>query len=194
MSGKHGIDDDGLPKAPPGRALTPWKPGQSGNPSGRPKASLALKSRFRDALSVNPSDGKASIVDIVIALARGEQPPERSITRVRGAETFKEAARQADKQMEAIKIALAYGIGLPAKRMDDAEAKRIAEKMVTEMLDKARANLADNQDKPSYIDVQPSDPVVVSDRQSVGVTADPKPETKGYENGREDDNDPSDTD
>ena len=47
----------------PNNNLSPWKPGQSGNPSGRPRGTLAMCLRPRDG-------GK----DTLVSIARGVMP------------------------------------------------------------------------------------------------------------------------
>ena len=49
--------------------LTPWQPGQSGNPSGRPKGTRDLAASVLEA-----TDGGKMMVDALISIAKGEMP------------------------------------------------------------------------------------------------------------------------
>jgi len=49
--------------------LTPWRPGQSGNPSGRPKGTRDLAGYVLET-----TDGGKELVDALICIARGAMP------------------------------------------------------------------------------------------------------------------------
>ena len=49
--------------------LSPWKPGQSGNPSGRPKGTMDLAGYVLETTD----DGK-ELVDALVSIARGVMP------------------------------------------------------------------------------------------------------------------------
>ena len=46
--------------------LSPWKPGQSGNPSGRPKGT-----RYLAGYVLETTDGGKELIDALLSLARG---------------------------------------------------------------------------------------------------------------------------
>lgn len=46
-----------------------WKPGQSGNPSGRPKGSLSIVRILRQKLSAGDEDGACAVADRLIEVA-----------------------------------------------------------------------------------------------------------------------------
>ena len=49
--------------------LSPWQPGQSGNPSGRPKGTRDLAGYVLET-----TDGGKELVDALVAMARGVMP------------------------------------------------------------------------------------------------------------------------
>ena len=49
--------------------LTPWKPGQSGNPSGRPKGTIDFVGYVLET-----TDGGKGLVDALASIARGVMP------------------------------------------------------------------------------------------------------------------------
>ena len=49
--------------------LSPWKPGQSGNPSGRPKGTMDLSGYVLET-----TDGGKELVDALVSIARGVIP------------------------------------------------------------------------------------------------------------------------
>ena len=49
--------------------LTPWKPGQSGNPSGRPRGTRDLAGYV-----LGTTDGGKELVDALVSIARGVMP------------------------------------------------------------------------------------------------------------------------
>lgn len=50
----------------PNNNLSPWKPGQSGNPSGRPKGIRDLAGYV-----LEPTDGGKELVDALVSITRG---------------------------------------------------------------------------------------------------------------------------
>ena len=53
----------------PDNNTSPWKPGQSGNPSGRPKGTRALAGYVLET-----TDGGKELVDALVSIARGVMP------------------------------------------------------------------------------------------------------------------------
>ena len=49
--------------------LSPWQPGQSGNPSGRPKGTRDLSGYVLET-----TDGGKELVDALVSIARGTMP------------------------------------------------------------------------------------------------------------------------
>lgn len=103
--------------------IKPWKKGQSGNPSGRPKGTKEFAKRMRDAF--NEPDGsrkdKRTLTDVILDMAYDDASP---------------------KQMEAIKFCAAYGIGLPQRSLDNETVKQLAKEMFEQALEEARKRRA----------------------------------------------------
>jgi hypothetical protein len=53
----------------PNNNLSPWKPGHSGNPSGRPKGTRDLAGYVLES-----TDGGQELVDVLVSIARGFMP------------------------------------------------------------------------------------------------------------------------
>ena len=53
----------------PNNNLSPWQPGQSGNPSGRPKGTRDLAGYVLET-----TDGGKELVDALVCIARGVMP------------------------------------------------------------------------------------------------------------------------
>ena len=53
----------------PNNNLSPWKPGQSGNPSGRPKGTRDLAGYVLES-----TGGGKELVDALVSIARGVMP------------------------------------------------------------------------------------------------------------------------
>ena len=53
----------------PNNKLSPWQPGQSGNPSGRPKGTRDLAGYVLET-----TDGGKELVDALVCIARGVMP------------------------------------------------------------------------------------------------------------------------
>ena len=53
----------------PSNNLSPWKPGQSGNPSGRPRGTRDLAGYVLET-----TDGGKELVDALVSIARGVMP------------------------------------------------------------------------------------------------------------------------
>lgn len=77
----------------------PFKPGQSGNPSGRPKGAAGL-ARY---IAEQTEDGH-ELVDRLLALSRSESAPVREAT----AATFALLDRMAGKPMQPSEIVMAF--------------------------------------------------------------------------------------
>jgi len=85
--------------------LTPWKPGQSGNPSGRPKGTRDLANVVMDA----SSDGE-ELVDLLLGIVRGGVPDLPGVTK-------HPVVRVADR-LKAVEILLDRGWGKAPQQLD----------------------------------------------------------------------------
>jgi len=96
----------------PNNKLSPWQPGQSGNPSGRPKGTRDLAGYVLET-----TDGGKELVDAMVSIARGVMP------NVAGQETSRprkdQQVRPAD-QLKAIEMLLDRGFGRSPQQLDIA--------------------------------------------------------------------------
>ncbi|MDA1272345.1 MAG: DUF5681 domain-containing protein [Chloroflexi bacterium] len=94
--------------------LSPWKPGQSGNPSGRPKGTRDLAGYVLEA-----PDGDKELVDALVCIAKGVMPN----VAVRGGSRPRkdQQVRPAD-QLKAIEMLLDRGFGRSPQPLDIAHS------------------------------------------------------------------------
>ena len=90
--------------------LSPWQPGQSGNPSGRPKGTRDLAGYVLET-----TDGGKELVDALLSLARGIVPNVGSRPRK------DQQVRPAD-QLKAIEMLLDRGFGRSPQQLDIAHS------------------------------------------------------------------------
>ena len=98
----------------PSNNLSPWQPGQSGNPSGRPKGIRDLAGYVLET-----TDGGKELVDALLSLARGIMPnmPVQEGSRPRK----DQQVRPAD-QLKAIEMLLDRGFGRSPQQLDVAHS------------------------------------------------------------------------
>ena len=94
--------------------LRPWKPGQSGNPSGRPKGTRDLADYVLET-----TDGGKELVDVLVSIARGGMPnvPVQESSRPRK----DQQVRPAD-QLKAIEMLLDRGFGRSPQQLEIAHS------------------------------------------------------------------------
>ena len=94
--------------------LSPWQPGQSGNPSGRPKGTRELA-----AYVLETTDGGKELVDALVSIARGVMPnvAVQEVSRPRK----DQQVRPAD-QLKAIEMLLDRGFGRSPQQLDIAHS------------------------------------------------------------------------
>ena len=94
--------------------LSPWQPGQSGNPSGRPKGTRDLAGYVLET-----TDGGRELVDALVSIARGVMPnvAVQEDTRPRK----DQQVRPAD-QLKAIEMLLDRGFGRSPQQLDIAHS------------------------------------------------------------------------
>jgi hypothetical protein len=97
-----------------GNNLSPWQPGQSGNPSGRPKGTRDLAGYVLET-----TDGGKELVDALVSIARGVMPnvPVQADSRPRK----DQQVRPAD-QLKAIEMLLDRGFGRSPQQLDVAHS------------------------------------------------------------------------
>jgi len=98
----------------PNNKLSPWQPGQSGNPSGRPKGTRGLAGYVLEA-----TDSGRELVDALVSIAGGVKPdvPVQNGSRPR----WDQQVRPAD-QLKAIEILLDRDFGRSPQQLDIAHS------------------------------------------------------------------------
>ena len=97
-----------------GNNLSPWQPGQSGNPSSRPKGTRDLAGYVLET-----TDGGKELVDALVSISRGVMPnvPVQADSRPRK----DQQVRPAD-QLKAIEMLLDRGFGRSPQQLDIAHS------------------------------------------------------------------------
>ena len=96
----------------PNNKLSPWQPGQSGNPSGRPKGTRDLAGYVLET-----TDGGKELVDALLCLARGVLP---NISVQEGSRPRKDQQVRPADQLKAIERLLDRGFGRSPQQLDIA--------------------------------------------------------------------------
>ena len=94
--------------------LSPWKPGQSGNPSGRPRGTRDLAGYVLET-----TDGGKELVDALVCLARGVMP---NVVVQEGSRPRKEQQVRPADQLKAIEMLLDRGFGRSPQQLDIAHS------------------------------------------------------------------------
>ena len=94
--------------------LSPWKPGQSGNPSGRPKGTRDLAGYVLEV-----TGGGKELVDALVSLARGVVP---NIAVQEGSRPRKDQQVRPADQLKAIEMLLDRGFGRSPQQLDIAHS------------------------------------------------------------------------
>ena len=96
----------------PNNNLSPWKPGQSGNTSGRPKGTRDLAGYVLET-----TDGGKELVDALVAIARGIMP---NVAAQEGSRPRKDQQVRPADQLKAIEMLLDRGFGRSPQQLDIA--------------------------------------------------------------------------
>ena len=94
--------------------LSPWKPGQSGNPSGRPKGTRDLAGYVLET-----TDGGKELVDALVSIARGVMP---NVPVQEGSRPRKDQQVRPADQLKAIEMLLDRGFGRSPQQLDVAHS------------------------------------------------------------------------
>ena len=94
--------------------LSPWKPGQSGNPSGRPKGTRDLAGYVLET-----TDGGKELVDALVAIARGVMP---NVAVQEGSRPRKDQQVRPADQLKAIEMFLDRGFGRSPQQLNIAHS------------------------------------------------------------------------
>jgi len=94
--------------------LSPWQPGQSGNPSGRPKGTRDLAGYVLET-----TDGGQELVDALVSIARGVMP---NVALQEGSRPRKDQQVRPADQRRAIEMLLNRGFGRSPQQLDVAHS------------------------------------------------------------------------
>ena len=94
--------------------LSPWKPGQSGNPSGRPKGT-----RDPAGYVLETTDGEKDLVDALVSIARGFM---LNVPVQEGSRPRKDQQVRPADQLNAIEMLLDRGFGRSPQQLDIAHS------------------------------------------------------------------------
>ena len=98
----------------PNNNLSPWKPGHSGNPSGRPRGTRDLAGYVLET-----TDGGKELVDALVSIARGVMP---NVPVQEGSRPRKDQQVRPADQLKAIEILLDRGFGRSPQQLDIAHS------------------------------------------------------------------------
>ena len=94
--------------------LSPWQPGQSGNPSARPKGTRDLASYVLET-----TDGGKELVDALVSIARSVRP---NVPVQEGSRPRKDQQVRPADQLKAIDMLLDRGFGRSPQQLDIAHS------------------------------------------------------------------------
>ncbi|SVA78041.1 uncharacterized protein METZ01_LOCUS130895 [marine metagenome] len=94
--------------------LSPWQPGQSGNPSGRPKGTRDLAGYVLET-----TDGGKELVDALICIARGVMP---NVAAQESSRPRKDQQVRSADRLKAIEMLLDRGFGRSPQQLDIAHS------------------------------------------------------------------------
>ena len=94
--------------------LSPWQPGQSGNPSGRPKGTRDLAGYVLET-----TDAGRELIDALVSIARGVMP---SVAVQKGSRPRKDQQVRPADQLKAIEMLLDRGFGRSPQQLDIAHS------------------------------------------------------------------------
>ncbi len=98
----------------PNNNLSPWKPGQFGNPSCRPKGTRDLAGYVLET-----TDGGKELVDALVSIARGVMP---NVPAQEGSRPRKDQQVRPTDQLNAIEMMLDRGFGRSPQQLDIAHS------------------------------------------------------------------------
>ena len=94
--------------------LSPWQPGQSGNPSGRPRGTRDLAGYVLET-----TDGGKELIDSLLSIARGVLP---HVAVQQGSRPRKDQQVRPADQLKAIEMLLDRGFGRSPQQLDIAHS------------------------------------------------------------------------
>ena len=114
MSGTNKITESMTTANNKNNNLSPWKPGQSGNPSGRPRGTRDLAGYVLET-----TDGGKELVDALVCIARGIMP---CVSVQEGSRPRKDQQVRPADQLKAIEMLLDRGYGKSPQQLDIAHS------------------------------------------------------------------------
>jgi len=114
--------------------LSPWQPGQSGNPSGRPKGTRDLAGYVLET-----TDGGKELVDALVCIARGVMP---NVAAQEGSRPRKDQQVRPADQLKAIEMLLDRGFGRSPQQLDVAHS--VSSRPLEHLSDKTLRLLVEN--------------------------------------------------
>ena len=94
--------------------LSPWQPGQSGNPSGRPKGTRDLAGYVLET-----TDAGRELIDALVSIVRGATP---NVAAQEGSRPRKDQQVRPADQLKAIEMLLDRGFGRSPQQLDIAHS------------------------------------------------------------------------
>ena len=120
----------------PNNNLSPWQPGQSGNPSGRPRGTRDLAGYVLET-----TDGGKELVDALVSIAKGVMP---NVEVPEGSRPRKDQHVRPADQLKAIEMLLDRGFGRSPQQLDiahsvtDRPLKHLSDEMLQLLVESAR--------------------------------------------------------
>ncbi|MCH2503503.1 MAG: DUF5681 domain-containing protein [Dehalococcoidia bacterium] len=139
----------------PNNNLSPWKPGQSGNPTGRPRGTRDLAGYVLES-----TDAGRELIDALGCLARGVMP---NVAAQKGSRSRKDQQVRPADQLKAIEMLLDRGFGRSPQQLDIAHS--VSDRPLEHLSDETLRLLVENarQLKEGSRAVVDGDGQVVSD-------------------------------
>jgi hypothetical protein len=114
--------------------LSPWKPGQSGNPSGRPRGTRDLAGYVLES-----TDGGKELVDALVSIARGVMP---NVAAEESSRPRKDQQVRPADQLKAIEMLLDRGFGRSPQQLDIAHS--VSDRPLAHLSDETLRLLVEN--------------------------------------------------
>ena len=114
--------------------LSPWQPGRSGNPSGRPRGTRDLAGYVLES-----TDGGKELVDALVSIARGVMP---NVAVQEGSRPRKDQQVRPADQLKAIEMLLDRGFGRSPQQLDVAH--NVSSRPLEHLSDETLRLLVDN--------------------------------------------------
>ena len=118
----------------PNNNLSPWQPGQSGNPSGRPRGTRDLAGYVLET-----TDGGKELVDALICIASGVVP---NLVVQKGSGPRKDQQVRPADQLKAIEMLLDRGFGRSPQQLDIAHS--VSDRPLAHLSDETLRLLVEN--------------------------------------------------